>query len=111
MKGVLLRMCYVRSGVFMFVVLVTLFLIGRVGVTLVHTGETDVRSMHVVLFAIIFFGLLCGFDFFYELFNIESDEGKGKRYKMRSIDKRWLHNIFVFIYIAFVNFIVVVQVW
>lgn len=107
-KGVLLRLCYVRSQVFLVAILVGLFLIGRVGVTTFHTGESDIKSMNVVLYAILFFVLLCGFDFFFELFNIESEDTRKpstKRFSLRSIDKRWMHTLFVFVYIAFANFV------
>ena len=102
-------MCYVRSGIFFSVFLVAVFLICRVGVTTIHTSESNVKNMNMVLFAVLFFVLLCGFDFFYELFNMQHDDGRDetsrRRIKIKSVDKRWMHTLFVFVYVAFANFI------
>lgn len=62
---VLLRVCYVRSGVFLFVALAAVFVVAHVGVTRALTTTRDVKSMGGLLFGIAFFVILCGFDFVY----------------------------------------------
>lgn len=100
---VLLRICYVRSGVFLFIALASVFVVAHVGVTRAVTTTRDVKSMAGLLFAIAFFVILCGFDFIYELFNIR--EGLGGQNSITSQTKRILHVMFVYSYIIFVNFV------
>lgn len=102
---VILRVCYVRSGIFLYVLLATVFIVAHVGVTRALTTSHDVKSMAGLLFGIAFFVILCGFDFIYELFNIRGSVDKSKPYTISSQDRRWLHVSFVYSYIVFINFV------
>lgn len=106
LKKILLRVCYIRSGIFLFILLITIFVVAHVGVTRAVTPVRDVKSMTGLLFGIVFFVILCGFDFVYELFNVRSD---GLQHQITAKSKRWLHVMFVGSYIVFFNSLFLVQ--
>lgn len=104
LRKALLRVCYIRSGIFLFVLLASIFVIAHVGVTRAPTSVRDVKSMGGLLFGVAFFVILCGFDFVYELFNVRGGQ-RDQSATITAQSRRWMHVLFVFSYIIFVNFV------
>ena len=104
LRHLLKRLCYVRLGVFVVVCGSAIILLGSVGVTKLNIEYLTIDHMNTVLFVVLYAILLCGYDAFYELLNMNFRyEGDNKRLKYS--DKRWMHILIVYIYIVFVNFI------
>ena len=106
-KALLLRICYIRSGIAAYVVISAVLCVTCIGVSKVGFGDGTLKSMLCVTFAIALVVILCGFDMFYELFYIRPAPSEKTESKSDSVmlDKRYLHILFVYIYITFANFL------
>lgn len=107
-KSMLLRICYIRSGITTYVVTSAVLFLTNVSVSKISLGDGTLKVMFSVAFAIAAVVILCGFDMFYELFYIRpppsTDPKQDKKSSRFTSDKRYMHLIFVYVYISFVNF-------